>query len=141
MNNENKFSLIRDRVELYKDFSINLLHYIFKYYVDRDSLSEDEDIRNHFNWCYNKVCDEFMLENINFSCNKELREYYFTYYYHQFYIADNNESIPIEYYQKFWLNIFDVDKQKNKNIIKILVELYQIFDKSINHKKKITKVM
>lgn len=140
MNNENKFSLIRDRVELYKDFSINLSHYILKYYVDRDSLSEDEDIRNHFNWCYNKVCDEFMQENINFSSNKDLREYYFTYYYHQFYTADNNESIPIDYYLKFWLNIFDIDKQKNKNIIKILVELYQIFDKSINHKKKIAKV-
>lgn len=141
MNNENKFSIIRDRVELYKDFSINLLHYIFKYYVDRDSLNNDEDIRNHFNWCYNKVCDEFMLENINFCNNKELKEYYFTYYYHQFYIADNNESIPIDYYKKFWLNIFDIDKQKNKNIIKILVELYQIYDKSINHKKKIANVV
>lgn len=135
--------IIRDRVEIYKDFTINLLYYIYNYYIDRESLSDDVDIRNHFVWCFNKVCDEFKEENIDFSKNKELKEYFFTYYYHQFYkvMGNPNQNTSIEYYEKFWRNVFDIDKQKNKNIINILIEIYNIYDQSINQEKNILEIV
>ena len=80
-----KYIIVKDRVEIYKDFTINLLYYIDHYYIDYESIHEDQDIRNHFNWCFKKVCDEFLKENIDFSGNKELKEYFFAYYYHQYY--------------------------------------------------------
>ena len=140
MNNEKKHVIITGRVGIYRDFSINLLNNILNDYVDRDSLCEDVDIRNHFMWCYNRVCEEFKLEDIDFSDNKELIEYYYTYYYNQFYIIDDNESIPITKFQNFWSNIFDINIQKNKNIIKILIELYHIYDTTINKKKIIMAI-
>ena len=139
MSTTTKFILVRDRVEIYKDFSINLLNYIFDFYLDSVTLCDDDDVRNHFNWCFNKVCDEFKLEDIDFSKNEPLREYFMNFYYYQFYKREN-QDISLDYYEKFWRNIFDIEKQKNKNIMKSMVELYTIFDSSINKEKNIFEI-
>lgn len=136
-----KYIIVKDRVEIYKDFTINLLHYIYKYYIDRESLSADEDIRNHYSWCFRKVCDEFLLEDLDFTDNEELKEYFYLYFYHQFYNIKNNNEISLEYFEKFWKPIFEIDKQNNKNYINILVEIYSIFDKSVNQEKNILAII
>lgn len=129
-----KYVIIKDRIEIYKDFTINLLNYIIFYYLDKDSLSEDEDIKNHFNFCYDKVCNEFLEEEINFKDNNELRQYFYVYYYNEFY--KNKKSSKLATYDKFWRNIFEIDLQKDKNAISVLLEIYMIFDKSINIEKE-----
>src|SRR5208283_5627547 len=114
MGNTQKYIIVKDRVEIYKDFATNLLYYIYNFYIDKETLSADEDIQNHYSWCFNKVCNEFKLEGLDFSNNKELKDYYYAYYYHQFYKVNNNKDCSLEYYEKFWKNIFEIDKQKNK---------------------------
>jgi hypothetical protein len=141
MSTSQKYIIVKDRVEIYRDFAMNLLYYIFNFYIDKESLSADEDIRNHYNWCFNKVCEEFKQEDLDFSTNQELKEYFFAYYYHQFYKVNNNQDTSIEYYEKFWKNIFEIDGQKNKNIINILIEIYNIYDKSVNQEKNILEIV
>lgn len=143
-NNSKKYNIIKDRVELYRDFSINLLYYIYEYYIDYESLCTDTNINNHFSWCFNKVCDEFKLEGIDFNDNDELREYYRSYYYHQFYRAQDNPNLDttFAYFENFWRNIFEVnEKQKNKNILNILVEIYKIQNASIKEEKNILEIV
>jgi len=135
------YNIVKDRVEIYKDFTMNLLYYIHYYYIDRETLSEDQDIYNHYSWCFKKVCDEFLEENLDFIKNDELKDYYYKYYYHQFYTADNNMDISLAHFEKFWKNIFEIDKQKNKNLINILIEVYNIYDKSINQEKNILEIV
>jgi hypothetical protein len=132
---EVKYNLIRDRVETYKDFTFNLIFYIYKYYLDRDTLNNDDDIRNHYMFCYNKTCSDFLEEDIDFRKNEELIEYFYEYLYHQFYTSEN--EIKIKYFHNFWGGVFDIDRQRNKNILKVLVEIYLIFDKSITNEKNI----
>lgn len=134
---EKKFLIIRDRVETYKVFTFNLLYTIKYYYLDEKSLSLDKDIYNHFSFCYNKVCDNFLKEEINFKDNKELKDYFKHYYYHRFYRAQSNPEmdISLNYYKKFWEKIFDIENLTKKNIIRLFVELYEIFNKSINEDK------
>lgn len=132
--------IIKDRVEIYKDFTINLLSYIMDFYLDNKTLSADDDIQNHYNWCYNKVCDEFKEEGLDFSNNENLRQYFYDFFYHQFYKREN-QDIVYTYYEKFWLNIFNIEKQNNKNIMNTMVELYNIFDKSVNHEKNILEIV
>lgn len=136
-----KFIIVKDRVEIYRDFALNLLYYIYDYYLDNETLSIDQDIYNHFIWCYNKVCDEFLKEGLDFKKNDELIEYYYTYYYNQFYIVNNNQDVSLSYFEKFWKNIFDIERQKNKNLINILIEIYNIHDKSINQEKNILEIV
>jgi hypothetical protein len=138
-----KYLIVKDRVEIYKDFALNLLYYIYNYYIDKESLSDDQDIYNHYIWCFNKVCDEFLKENLDFSKNDELKMYFYSYYYHQFYKINGNvvHDTSLAYYEKFWKNIFEIDKQKNKNIINILIEIYTIYDNSINLEKNILEIV
>ena len=143
-NTQKKFVIVKDRVEVYKDFTFNLLYTIHKYYVDRDSLSEEEDIRNHFLWCYDRVCNEFKNEELDFSDNEDLKQYFFTYYYHQFYLLDEDKfghDGSIEYFNEFWNEIFMIDKQKNKNVLSVMIELYTIFDKSVNKEKNLMEII
>jgi len=141
MSTTKKYSIVRERVEIYKDFALNLLYYIYHYYLDKQTLSADEDIYNHYSWCYNKVCDEFKKEEIDFSKNKDLKEYFFMYYYHQFYRAEDNEEITLKYFENFWKNIFEIDKQKNRNTINVLIEIYTIYNKSIDKEKNILEIV
>ena len=139
MSQIQKYMIIKDRVEIYKDFTFNLLFYIMDYYLDKDTLYLDTDIKNHFMFCYNKVCDEFKKEEIDFTSNEELIDYFYAYYYHQLYKAEKIE--PAAHYVKFWRDVFNIDKQRNKNILKILIELYTIFDKSITAEKNILELV
>ena len=136
-----KYIIVKDRVEIYRDFALNLLYYIHKYYLDRETLNNDQDIYNHFKWCFNKVCAEFLKEGLNFSKNKELMDYYYAYYYHQFYTATPTQDTSLKHFEKFWKQIFEIDKQKNKNLINILIEIYHIYDKSINQEKNILEIV
>jgi hypothetical protein len=140
MGSSQKYIIVKDRVEIYKDFTINLLNYIVDFYLDSETLSDDNDIKNHYNWCFNKVCDEFKKENIDFSKNTGLRNYFFDFFYHQFYKKETQE-VSLAYYEKFWRNIFEIDNQKNKNIINTMIEIYNIFDTSINQEKNILEIV
>lgn len=140
MGTTQKYIIVKDRVEIYKDFTINLINYVYDFYLDKVTLSEDTDIRNHFNWCFNKVCDEFKLENLNFSKNEPLREYFYQFFYYQFY-KRQTQDISLEYLEKFWGNIFQIDKNKNKNVLNTMIELYNIFDTSINQEKNILEIV
>lgn len=134
-----KYALIKDRFEIYKDFTLNLLSYIYDYYLDKVTLSLDQDIHNHFMFCYNNVCSEFLNEEIDFRENTELIEYFYNYYYHHFYKTE--KEIPQSYFIDFWTVIFNIEKPKSKNTFNVLIELYVIFDQSISKTKNILELV
>jgi hypothetical protein len=53
----------------------------------------------------------------------------------------SKRDITLNYYENFWKSIFEFDRQKNKNSINLLVEIYLIFDKSINSEKNILELV
>jgi hypothetical protein len=126
-------NIIKERVELYKDFTINLLNYINDTYLGKEYIKTPHDIEGHFNWCYGKVLSEFDDEEISFYGNDELYDYFYGYFLDQFYQADHPE--PLSHYEKFWENIFELRKNKNRKVFEVLLEVYEIFDKSINDKE------
>lgn len=140
INNEtSKYMIVKDRVLIYRDFTMNLLHYIYDFYLDKETLSLDQDIHNHFMFCYNKVCEEFLKEEINFKTNKRLVEYFYAYYYHHFYKSE--KDVKKDFFTKFWSTIFDIERPKNKNTLNVLVELYEVFDQSITKEKNILELV
>jgi len=131
-------SVIKERLELYRDFVINLICYAHTTYFGKDYLKKEEDIKGHFNWAFNKVVSEFELENIKFHNVAELHEYFFEYFTQQFY---NFEVLPpIKQYMTFWDDIFTIRPKKQKDIMKVLIDLYQIFDGALDNKKSLIEV-
>jgi hypothetical protein len=136
---QEKHTLITGRIDVCVDFIINLANNIIEYYVDKDSISKDKTIKSHFDWCFDKTCDDFFMEGIFFYDNDELREYFYNYFYNQFYTVQDNVAynIKLSTFEKFWRNVFNLEKQQTANSIKLIVQIYELFDKSINNKKKI----
>lgn len=138
---EKKYVIVKDRVEIYLDFIFLLNYYIHRYYIDRKSLCDDQDINNHFKWCFDKACNDFLTEDIDFTNNKSLVDYFYDYYYQQFYVSTIDQESSLKTFEKFWGNIFNIKNRKNKNIINVLIEIYLIFDMSINQEKNILEIV
>ena len=137
---EPKNKIVEIRSELFQDFSINLLHKIYDYYLDSKTLSDSSDMYNHYNWCYTEVCNKFIMEDIDFKNNLELKSYFYSFYTHQVYKSvecTDKSSIDILKLHKFWRGIFSYKTQKVKNDMTIFIELYGIFNRTINENKKV----
>lgn len=132
-----KYVLHAGRIDIFLDFIINLTNYVVFYYVD--GINSEKDIRSHYDWCFDKTCDDFFLEDLFFYDNTELREYFYNYFKNQFYMTQDNNKYnkTIEYYTSFWVQIFNIKQKMTNNKVKVLVELYGIFNKSVNNKKSI----
>ncbi|MFW5847319.1 MAG: hypothetical protein ACOCVF_00170 [bacterium] len=130
-----KNTLLSLRTSTYKDFIMRLIFYFDKYYLDSETLSDEEDVYNHFLFIFNKTCDDFEKENLWFHDNDQLLNYLYGYFRENIYLPDD----PMAKYDKekvirFWKNIFDIKNQKYQEYLIILTELYQIFDYSLNKK-------
>ncbi len=135
-NDIQRIKVIKEKTEIYKKFTLLLLNNISEFYLDKKSLNNDTDIKNHFNWCYLRTCDKFSEEGYNFHYNDTLKEYFYIYYYENIYKStkfDTKDNITKKLFEEFWKKIFDISTTKDKNIIAILAELYKLFDKSVNN--------
>jgi len=140
---EKQFLIIVDRLELCKDFTINLLYQIYDYYLDNKTLSDKVDIRNHFNWCFEKTNTKFKLEGFDFSGNEKLIEYLFLYFETHFYKSgyfSNKDGVDINIFIEFWNDIFNLNTN-NPDILKTLIEIYSMFDESIKNKNKVAELI
>jgi hypothetical protein len=131
-------NILKERVDLYKDFSLNLLYKIYDTYLGVEYIKNKKDAIGHYNWCFGKVLEEFDEQEIDFYGNDELYDYFLDYYIDQFYSL--NKEIPINHHKKIWLEIFNHKKSsKSKNEVEILIELYIIFDFSLDNKHKLVE--
>jgi hypothetical protein len=119
-----------DKVSLYYDFIISLNRLVDKTYLGDNYISTNEEIKGHFDWCFDKTIENFKKEKINFDDNDELRSYFF-FYYDQLYYKDQERSLEkIDNLPKF---SFDYYKLKSMSDIDILVELYRLFEKTLKN--------
>lgn len=134
------------RIETYRDFVLRLIYYIEKFYLDKKTLYENEDIENHFTFCFDKTCEDFLKEDFDFIDNGELYEYLFGYFIENEYKSDYEQTITTDKnfnsHREFWITVFTPRQNKNnpnKDFMVILTEIYQIFDLSMVNEEIIIK--
>lgn len=135
MNADRNIKMIKDRLKLFQDFTITLLMSIQYYYLDQQTLNNDKDIKNHFNFCYNKVSKTYIDEEINFKDNMELRKFFYDYYYQNLYVSSEPIINTFKNSLNFWLKIFKIETNKTQNTLQFLIGLYKIFNETIEEKK------
>ena len=132
-------NVIKERVELYRDFVVNLIHYLHTTYLGREYIKTEEDVKGHFNWAFNKVLSEFETEGIVFTETKELRTYFYNYFYVRFYEV---ETVPsMKTFLGFWDDIFSTKPNKEKTLLNALIEIYKLFDASLSKKNILEKML
>jgi len=120
-----------EKCGLYNDFVQSLLMLVFSTYLGDDFMTIEDQIK-HFRWCWNKVIDNFKEEGIYFK-NPKLYNYYLEFMLEVFYMAENKEKKDYSYESvlKLWENIFNYDRTKTQADLDTLVEIYNLFEKSL----------
>ena len=115
-----------EKVELFRDFAISLFYTVYRTYLGDDIINNDEDMLNHFNWCWVKVIDDYSMENLFFVEKGEHYYYFVNYFTDKFYMLENKDNMDLEEITQYWSNIFSIDQIKTKSQYDIFIELYKI---------------
>lgn len=120
-----------EKCELYNDFIQSLIFLVYDTYLGDDITNEQEQ-KNHFNWCWDKNIANFKKENISFS-NTKLKNYFLEFMLEVYYpITKKDENqVALDNIIKLWSYIFDYNNNKSKSDIDTLIEVYQMFENSL----------
>lgn len=124
-----------DKCELYYDFIITLNKLVVETFLGDDVINGEEDIKNHFSWCVDTVLNNFKSENIIFDDTNNLSNYFYYFYIELFYNVNNKNDI-LEKLNKLPTLSFDYNRIKTRSDMDVLLELYRLFEKSLDFKLK-----
>jgi len=129
----NIHNMTYEKIELYGDFFKSLNHIIMDTYLGENTsetkifLSKEDNI-SHFEWCWNKVIENFKRENIIIKSYGDHKDYFQSFFIDTFYNqteSDLKTSIP-----KFLNEIFEVGVTYSKSDLDLLTELYKLIEKN-----------
>lgn len=122
-------NIIFEKNELYYDFFNSLFELIEETYLGQDVLNTEENISNHFKWCYNKLITNFETENINFKNGGPLYDYLLFFFLESYYKEPTPKSIENIY--EFFNNLFDFARNKNESELETYKFLYKLFNMNL----------
>jgi len=133
----NVHNMIYERLELYGDIFKSLNYIIMDTYMgevvgssyETKILLTQEDKELHFEWCWNKMIDNFNMENVKISPNGKHKDYLKSFYVDTFYNQSEKSvknSIPI-----FLTEIFDIFKPFTKLDLDMITEMYKLMEKNV----------
>jgi len=122
-------NIIREKSELYYDFLSSLLDLIDETYLGPDVLVSNDDIKNHYYWCLNKIINNFELERIYFVNKTNHYEYLLAILNNGYYKSVNDQKYEIlsEYFKELFL----FNKVKTPIELESYIEIYKIFDQNL----------
>jgi hypothetical protein len=132
-------NIIIEKMELYYDIIFSLFRNISDTYLGDDENTRqetkinmsDEDKKNHFEWCWNKLLEEFRREDLIINKTGEHKDYFFEFFLDIFYNQKDSKirnSIDI-----FFTDIFDMKKPFTKSDLDMILTIYKSLDKNINY--------
>jgi len=122
-----------EKCELYGDFVQSLLILIFDTYLG-DDLTIIDDQFEHYNWCFNKVVDNFEEEGIVFESTR-LYNYFLEFTLEVFYSNKDKgtEDFTDKAVLKIWSDVFNFTMTKTNSEVDTLIEIYLIFEKALKN--------
>ena len=123
------------KFELYHDFVSSLINLIYDTYLGDDGTQnskihlDSEDNKKHFQWCWNKIIENFKKEEINFKIDGEHRDFFENFIEETFY----NQEIPEVRFSlsKFFNEIFNLDTMFTLSDLDLLSTIYKSMDKNL----------
>lgn len=126
-------NIIRERVQIFRDFVNTLSFYIYETYLGRNYIKTQDDELGHFTWVFRKTCDVFAEEDMNFYDNNDIFDIYYQYFRSEFYENDDKRSLEKMY--EHWNHFFDLERKPKSSEMESLIKLYKSFNVSFSSKK------
>jgi len=133
----NVHNMIYEKIELYGDIFKSLNYVITDTYmgdsngnaVETKIVLSQDDKKSHFDWCWEKMIENFKKENIVITLDGEHKDYLKSFYMDTFYNQSEKkvkDSVPI-----FLNEIFNMSKPFSKSDLDMLTEIYKMMEKNV----------
>lgn len=122
------YNIIHEKTELFHDFVISLYNIIDETYLGADVIITQEEQKNHFDWCWNKVVQNFEKESIRFKETGQHHDYLWSFFYEAYYLNDNLATNRIK---EYFTKLFQFSYRKTRSELDMLTEIYKILDANI----------
>lgn len=127
-------NMVPERIELYGDIFKTIFQLISDTYLGDEGsetkiIMSIEDKEKHFNWCWNRLLDNFQKENIKIKAEGIHKDYFWEFFKDTYYNQQNEsvrKTIP-----QFINELFDLKKAFTKSDLDIITELYKALEKNI----------
>ena len=129
-------NIIPEKLELFSDFSHSLYLVVVDTYLGEETdpnetkiVMSDDDNKKHFEWCWNKIIDNFKREGITFTPKGEHYDYFEAFFNDIFYNQSNDKirhSI-----ENFFDDLFDTKKPFTKSDLDMISTIYKHLDKNL----------
>lgn len=119
-----------EKTKLFLDFTQGLFDLVISTYLGDDVMSEN-DVENHFRWCWNKTVKSFKEERIYFLDDEELFIYFHSLFLESFYKEEDKSDENIGQLINFWTSLFDYGRAKTMSELESFIDLYKIFNNSL----------
>lgn len=125
-----------EKLELFSDFTHTLNILIVDTFLGDEYDSNetkiklsDEDNKKHFEWCWNKVIDNFNKEKILFEKKGEHYDYFESFFFEIFYNQKEKElRFSID---KFFNDLFNIKTPFTKSDLDMIATIYKLLDKNM----------
>ena len=120
--------IVQEKSELFFYFIKSLYLLVDKTYLGSDVI-KDEESKNHFKWCWERVLSNLQKEGIRFNSEGDHFDYFWNFFMESFYTNDN--TLVIDKVDKFFSTLFVIGDRKTKSELDIYTELYKTLDNNL----------
>lgn len=129
-------NIIPEKLDLFSDFSHSINILIVDTYLGENNTSNetkitmsDDDNKKHFEWCWNKIIDNFSKESIRFNPKGDHYDYFESFFKDIFY--NQKEEKVRNSIGGFFNDLFDTKKPFTKSDLDMIATIYKVLDKNI----------
>ena len=91
-------------------------------------MTEDDNLK-HFEWCWNKILENFKKESITFEFEGEHREYFFNLFQEIYY--NQNKDVIRNSIDTFFIDLFNREKPFTQVDLDLIYNIYKTLDKNL----------
>ena len=122
-----------EHTDLFIDFTITLLTFLHESYLGDDTISNDSDRYNHFNWVWKKTLNQYKKEKIVFKDDGYHKDYFWYFLHENFYIIKDKDKVLIGM-KEFFRSVLDITKDKTMSDIDNFQIIYTTLKENLENK-------
>jgi hypothetical protein len=122
-----------EQTDLFIDFTITLLSLLYDSYLGDDTITNDTDRYNHFNWVWKKTLNQYKKEKIKFKEDGYHKDYFWYFLHENFYVAKDKDKIVIGM-KEFFRSVLDITKDKTMSDIDNMKIIYELLRDNLENK-------
>jgi hypothetical protein len=124
-------SIIREKVELYYDFLYALIDIIEETYLGDDVVKTEEEMKQHFKWCFEKVISNFEQEKIYFKQTGKFFDFFWLFFLDTIYMGKEDDIH--QKLKNFISIIFNFKYDRTDHELNVLLEMYKLMDQNLKN--------